>query len=272
MAHLQQRTAAWHNARRGKLTASNLGAALGLVSYVSRNTAYRRCMGLDKFEGNVATEWGTNNEANGIADYQTLTGNIVVATGLHTHRLYQWLAGSPDGFVGSEGMIEVKCPFYYRKDGGRLHKEVPMHYLLQMNALMSICERKWCDYVCWEPNGMVVYRVTYDPTLFDFLLTFYGQFYASMQANADEPSSLSVAERDEIKKVIAHSMKQTVNYEFWTRPPTMPPPSSDPFIDEDPEAPDRKKRKRVSGVQGEEEEVGNTATTTDSEMAIEAAV
>ena len=37
MAHLQQRTAAWHNARRGKLTASNLGAALGLVCVVVAN-------------------------------------------------------------------------------------------------------------------------------------------------------------------------------------------------------------------------------------------
>ena len=163
MSNLQQRTVAWHNARRGKLTASNFGAALGLVPYTSRNTAYLRAMGLDKFEGNVATEWGTNNEANAIVDYEAFTGNIVTPTGLHVHPTYNWLAGSPDGFVGAAGMIEVKCPFYHRKDGGRLHKEIPMHYMLQMNGLMSICDRQWCDYVCWEPKGMVVYRVQKDP-------------------------------------------------------------------------------------------------------------
>ena len=83
MAHLQQRTPAWHLARQGKLTASNLGAALGQVSYISRVSAFRRAVGTEKFEGNVDCEWGTKNEANGIMDYQTLTGNNVVATGLH---------------------------------------------------------------------------------------------------------------------------------------------------------------------------------------------
>ena len=56
MADLQQRTPAWHAARQGKLTASNLGASLGMVSYTSRAVAFRRVLGIDKFEGNVATE------------------------------------------------------------------------------------------------------------------------------------------------------------------------------------------------------------------------
>ena len=55
MSDLQQRTPAWHVARRGKLTASNLGAALGQVNYISRAAAYRRAMGIEKFQGNVAT-------------------------------------------------------------------------------------------------------------------------------------------------------------------------------------------------------------------------
>ena len=99
MADLQQRTPAWHIARRGKLTASNLGAALGQVSYTSRQVAYQRALGLDKFQGNEACQWGNDNEMNGIAGYQAFTGNLVNATGLHIHPHYKWLAGSPDGFV-----------------------------------------------------------------------------------------------------------------------------------------------------------------------------
>ena len=105
MANLQQRSAAWHIARRGKLTASNLGASLGLVSYTSRKVAYSRALGLDKFQGNDATQWGNDNEMNGILAYQAKTGNLVAPTGLHVHRDYDWLAGSPDGFVGERGMI-----------------------------------------------------------------------------------------------------------------------------------------------------------------------
>ena len=243
MAALQQRTPAWHMARRGKLTASNLGAALGQVSYVSRLTAYNRAMGLDDFQGNVATEWGNANEANGITTYQALTGNLVQATGLHVHKDYQWLAGSPDGLVGEEGMVEVKCPYYFRKDGsGRLHKHIPLHYYQQMNALMQICDRQWCDYICWSPEGMVVYRVHRDESIFDFLLTYYGQFYAAMQAQAEKPPLLSKEDKAKITTQLACAVERSVDYEFWSNAdPNFPPPNSDPQDDSD-ESPPAKRQ------------------------------
>jgi putative phage-type endonuclease len=171
MAELQQRTEAWHIARQGKLTASNLGAALGLNQCISRQVAFRRACGLDKFEGNEATTWGNNNEQNGVLDYSIATGNMVDATGLHVHPHHTWLAGSPDGLVATDGLIEVKCPFYFKKNRGRLHRQVPMHYYLQMNACMACTERNWCDYVCWTPEGMAIYRVVNDHLLFDYLTT-----------------------------------------------------------------------------------------------------
>ena len=116
MADLQQRSTAWHAARRGKLTASNLGAALGQVSYTSRAAAYRRALGTDKFQGNVATEWGTENEPNAIVDYQTMTGNLVQATGLHVHPSLPWLAGSPrqqpNGALCCGTSLQALCPNY----------------------------------------------------------------------------------------------------------------------------------------------------------------
>lgn len=262
MADLQQRTPAWHLARRGKLTASNLGAILGQVGYISRAAAFRRVMGLEKFEGNCATEWGTNNEANGIMAYQSLTGNIVSATGLHVHSDHDWLAGSPDGFVGEEGMIEVKCPYYFRKDGtGRLHKKVPPHYFQQMNALMEICNREWCDYVCWSPEGMVVYRVKRDKLAFDFLMTYYGQFYAAMQAQADKPPPLPTTEKSKIAAELAAAVDRSVDHTFWlSANPSFPPPSSDPQddSDEDETLSNAPKRQRLPDLPGHEGQVCDT--------------
>ena len=236
MADLQQRTPAWHIARRGKLTASNLGAILGQVRYTSRAVAYRRALGIDKFEGNEATEWGTNNEANGIMAYQTLSGNLVNATGLHMHKDHNWIAGSPDGFVGEQGMIEVKCPYYFRR-GGRLHRDVPVHYYVQMNALMEICNREWCDYICWAPEGMVVYRVRRDADCFNFLMTYYGQFYAAVQIQAPEPPPLPSADKAKIATMLAESISRSVDYTFWKfANPSFPPPSSDPQDSDEDEA------------------------------------
>ena len=244
MADLQQRTPAWHVARRGKLTASNLGAALGQVNYTSRQVAFRRALGLDKFQGNDATEWGNNNEQNGIMAYQAFTGNMVTATGLHIHPHNSWLAGSPDGFVGDEGMIEVKCPFYWRRDGtGRIHKFVPPHYYQQMNALMEICDRKWCDYVCWSPEGVAIYRVKRDPMSFDILLHYYGQFYAAMQAQAEGPPPLNKAAKDHITETLKAAIERSVDYTFWTSAdPSLPLPS-DPYADEEETLTNRAKRK-----------------------------
>lgn len=211
----EQRSVEWFTARRGKLTASNLGAALGQVSYTSRAEALRRALGTDEFKGNVATEHGTNNEMNGIVDYQIMTGNLVDPTGLWIHPHHTWLAGSPDGLVGEEGMVEIKCPFYTRKDGGRLHKAVPGHYWLQVNALLEITGRKWCDYVCWAPEGMCVYRIHADPQSFQFLLPYYSHFYSAVAARADKPPPLPPAVRAKITERIEFAMQRGVDRAHW---------------------------------------------------------
>ena len=136
-ASIQQRTPAWHAARRGKLTASNVGAAIGLCPWTTRVVAFNRAMGVDHFVGNDATRWGTHNEANGILAYSAHTGNMVQNTGLHVHPHTPWLAGSPDGLIGTEGLIEVKCPYWRKKDGTKVHKVVPAHYYLQINLCME---------------------------------------------------------------------------------------------------------------------------------------
>ena len=203
MADLEQRSEAWFAARRGKLTASNLGAALGLVSYTSRQEAFNRMLGTSVFVGNEATRWGTEKEPDAIADYERITGNVVTATGLHTHPEHTWLAGSPDGLCGLRGMIEVKCPYYFRRDGSRVHNEIPAHYYCQVNALLEICDRDWCDFVSWSPNdGMRFMRVYRDHTTFKFLLPFYHEFHARMVAGASTPAKLTKTSKELISETV----------------------------------------------------------------------
>jgi putative phage-type endonuclease len=250
MEGAQQRSAEWHTARRGKLTASNLGAALGQVGYTSRVQALRRALGTDTFVGNVATDHGTKNEANAILDYQILSGNVVDATGLWIHPDYPWLAGSPDGFVGSEGMVEVKCPFYRRKNGQRLHSSVPGHYWMQINALLQITGRKWCDYICWCEDGMVIYRVYPDPDTFDYLLSFYSHFYTAICTQADKPPPLKSQTKREIEKRLAFAVQRTVDMQHWSyayRGPNLSSSDTLDSDDDDEDAPDdgRAKRQRL---------------------------
>lgn len=244
---LQQRTPGWHEARRGKLTASNLAALLGQVSYTSRKQAYLRALGKDPFSGNQATRWGTNNEPNGIMSYIAKTANLVTATGLHTHPHYNWLAGSPDGFVGTEGLIEVKCPYYVRKkEGVRLHSAVPHYYWIQMNALMEITGRSWCDYICWAPEGLRVFRVKRDPDTFEFLLGYYTQIAAAIKCLSDTPPPMAKEEQLKITERIHEAMAKGVDLTFWSEEvPSQPPATSDVDCEEDEDEVSPGKRQRV---------------------------
>lgn len=199
-----QRTAAWHAQRRDKLTASNLGAALGQVGYTSRLTAYRRATGDDDFEGNAATRWGTDNEDTAIAAYAAHTGVVVEATGLHQHPTLEWLAGSPDGLLGSSGLLEVKCPYYQQFKGP--HQSVPPHYYLQVQQLLQCTQREWCDYVCYcGAKGMSIHRIERDDTLFEDLMGDMRRFAEAVRLKTGKPPRLN---KRKVTARVAQSMQQ----------------------------------------------------------------
>lgn len=60
-----------------------------------------------------ATQYGIDNEMNAIAKYEEQTGTKCEKSGLRVQKLYQFIAGSPDGLV-NDGLIEIKCPYSYR--------------------------------------------------------------------------------------------------------------------------------------------------------------
>ncbi len=230
-----QRTPAWFNARRGKLTASNFGTAAGVNPYQSRNKYLLAEAGIDpKFTGNDATRWGTVNEANAIKDYQVRTGNIVRAYGFKLHDDYAWLGGSPDGLVGKMGMIEVKCPFIRQTP----HDKIPPHYYCQINGLLEIFDRQWCDFISWTPTQFKVYRVYRDPELWDLLLGKYTSFFAAMSRGAVDFPRQQRGEKQETLDAIAASDAHT-EYAFWrmTEPAHLrgvwEAPFNDPFLDYD---------------------------------------
>lgn len=216
MATLQQRTPAWFEARKNKLTASNLGGTLGLMSWVTRKTAFKRATGTDTFEGNDATRHGNANELNAVMQYSAVTGNKVDATGVWTHPDYPWIMGSPDGLVGEDGLIEVKCPFYFKRNGApRVHSTIPVHYYPQVNALLEITGRKWCDFVSWAPEGMKIVRVERDPDTFELLMAHYAQFYAAIDAGMEVPPPMTVAERTYVRNRISEAIDARVDKDLW---------------------------------------------------------
>lgn len=162
---MEQRTAEWHEARNGRITASAVGAILGNSPHNNRDDVMRRMVrdwhgAESEFTGNVATEYGTFHEAGALVEYQMETGNAVTPEGFITKE--DWAGCSPDGLVGLVGGLEIKCPFGKRKmtaaDTFKSIDEQP-HYYDQIQFSLWVCERAWWDFFQWSPTATHLIRV-----------------------------------------------------------------------------------------------------------------
>lgn len=161
----EQGSAEWFYLRaQCHATASEFSSVCNRNYFASRdNLLLRKLDMLDKFCGNSATRYGQYCEDIAVRDYEAFSAVKVEKAGLEIHPVYRNFGGSPDGLVGEEGLIEVKCPFKYR-DTTRLprHRVCPRQYKDQVQGLLAITGRKWCDLVVWCPRDMVVVRVERD--------------------------------------------------------------------------------------------------------------
>lgn len=167
---IKQRSAEWRKQRIGRVTGSRAGAILGLSPYQTVDDVLRAMVreyhgAESEFTGNVATEWGTANEATVLFDYEMETGNKVEECGFYSYE--DWLGASPDGLVGSDGLVEFKAPYSLRNGGAFKPLSEQPHYHAQMMVEMICTNREWCDFVQWSPVlGLRIERVEFDSSWF----------------------------------------------------------------------------------------------------------
>lgn len=180
---LEQRSPEWFEARRNRITASMVGAILGLSPYMTRADAMRAMVRAregapDEFTGNVATQWGNSNEDGARWDYELETGRTVEQIGFVP--LEDWAGVSPDGLIGEDGGVEIKCPFGIRNDNPPVFKtlaEQP-HYYAQVQFTLYVTGRKWWDFWQWTPFGNELVRVEPDVEWIANNIPKLRQFYA----------------------------------------------------------------------------------------------
>lgn len=75
---------------------------------------------------------------------------------------------SPDGLVGDDGMVEVKCPRAKTHIATVLDDEVPKQHMAQLQTALLVSGREWIDYISFH-GGLPLYvkRVTPNPKWFD---------------------------------------------------------------------------------------------------------
>jgi putative phage-type endonuclease len=198
---MEQRSDEWFAARKGRVTGSVVGAILGLSPHMTREDVMRSMVreyhGADsEFSGNVATQWGTFHETGAIQDFQMETGMKVVPCGFFTH--VDWLGASPDGLVGDDALIEVKCPFS-KRDGGEFKSidEQP-HYHAQMQIQMFVTERSMTYFWQWAPHGHMLEVVKRDDGWLDDNIPVLFAFYEEYLKEREEPEEYLAPKRVEV--------------------------------------------------------------------------
>jgi len=209
--HEEQRSAEWFERRKGRVTGSSVGAILGLDPFRTRDDVMRmmvrdNCGAEREFTGNIATEWGANNEAGAKIDFQMETGLDVVDCGFFTFE--DWLGASPDGLVGVNALLEIKCPFGKRKDEKPAFKSFvdQGHYYAQIQICLFCTGREMTYFYQWAPNGSMTEEVIYDPLWIAENVPRLAQFYAEYLDELNDPAKHLEPLRMVIDTPQAHKM------------------------------------------------------------------
>ena len=128
-----------------------------------KRVAFERFTGLniESFESEWMTR-GKELEAEAINMYQATTFNVVESCGFFPFG--EWMGASPDGLIGEDGLLEVKCPKWNTMIDYLIDKKVPKDYNIQIQTQMICTGRTWCDFVAYHP-GMELLIVRVEPDL-----------------------------------------------------------------------------------------------------------
>lgn len=154
----------WHKLRSTRFTASNfpklfMKDTTKTYQNLINEIVFARLTG--EVEENYQNEHmrrGIELEPEAIESYELLTFNKVNRIGFI--ELDEWVGCSPDGLVGNNGMIQIKCPKastlmdYYERD-------IDKDYLIQMQGELYVSGREWNDYYVYHPKLKPILKRVY---------------------------------------------------------------------------------------------------------------
>ena len=200
---MDQRTDEWFAARAGRVTASRIadlmartktGPSASRANYLAQLVAERLTGEVEQGFTSAAMQHGIDTEAEARNAYEFITGSTVTETGFFVHPSINWAGASPDGLVGDDGLIEIKCPNTSTHITTLRGGSVPDKYIKQMQFQMACTGRNWCDFASFDPRlplqmRMHVTRVNRDETLIAEIEAAVSEFLAEVEATVADLSA-----------------------------------------------------------------------------------
>lgn len=161
MHDMEQGSADWFAIRLGKVTASRVADVVAKTktdysasraNYMAQLVAERLTGSVAESYSNAAMQWGTDMELEARTAYEFLHNASVVEVGFVDHPTIGMSGASPDGLVGDEGLVEIKCPNTATHIETLMSGAVPGKYLTQMQWQMACTGRRWVDFCSYDPR------------------------------------------------------------------------------------------------------------------------
>ena len=171
---IEQGSPEWFEQRRGKVTASRIADIMAKTKsgYSTSRQNYLMQLLCERLTGKVeesfkssAMQRGNDLEPEARNWYQLETGEIVEQVSFIDHPNINDAGASPDGLVGTEGLIEIKCPNTATHIETLRSKKPSDRYYKQMQWQMACTSRKWCDFVSFDnrlPDNLAYFCVRID--------------------------------------------------------------------------------------------------------------
>lgn len=172
----------WLAARRGMLTASRMNDAAAFLK-AKKDEAPKPAEARVKLMQDLAAEiltgvkvdnfvspamqWGIDQQAHAISAFEAATGELVGPEVFVLHPTIPGLGATPDGLVGSDAVLEVKCPTPSTFVRWVLEGTIPDQHKLQMATQCACTGRSRAHFVAFDPRmpaGRQLFRRVYEPT------------------------------------------------------------------------------------------------------------
>lgn len=109
--------------------------------------------------------------------FEAITNLKVMPCGIFVDQYLNFLAGSPDGIIRDDGIIEIKCPSRIKNTTpqeaakmkmikyltinkkGEIKLKRTFQYYYQVQGQLHITQRQYCFFIVWTPNGSHIYII-----------------------------------------------------------------------------------------------------------------
>jgi putative phage-type endonuclease len=158
---MEQRSSEWFAIRCGKATASRIAdiTARTKTGYGASRANYRAQLIAERLTGvpadsfsNAAMQWGVDHESEAREVYCQHQLCAVTEIAFVEHPVIAMSGASPDGLIGDDGMVELKCPNTATHIETLLGGGFADKYVKQALWQMACTGRTWCDLASYDPR------------------------------------------------------------------------------------------------------------------------